>query len=242
MIIIKMLRRPLRKIYEERSKEEDFCPLNKINPRFIELLLLKEDDAFYSHRGISQKAIRDAIKLNAREHRIVTSGSTITQQLIKNLYFRFNKTYTRKISEALMALLAEKILTKDEILELYINIIYYGCGTYGITDAAEYYFSVKPEDMSFNQIFMINVFLNAPTARNPLLHPDKYVRFNKILADNWRKREILSDEEIEIIETCRSDRRLDPQLRESAAGVSKYGKDILINERFGMCTDFGARK
>lgn len=229
----KMHRYPLRQIYEKRKMQDDYCPLNKVKGRFVELLLYKEDDTFYRHRGLFLKGIKEAIKRNLKERRIVSSGSTITQQLIKNLYFRFHKNIFRKLTEIFMALKAEKILSKDEILELYINTIYYGCGTYGISDAAEYYFGVKPEDMSFNQMFMIMVFLNAPTARNPLLHPDAYRDFNKELTERWAKRGVITKDEVDIINR-NLENGFDPQLRKSADGERKYGKDILINEKFGV--------
>lgn len=232
----KMHARPLRDIYEKRKKQDDYCPLNRINGRFIELLLIKEDDTFYRHNGIYPKGIKESIKLNLRKHKIVSSGSTITQQLMKNLYFRFHRNIFRKLPEIIMALRAERILSKDEILELYINTIYYGCGTYGISDAAKYYFDVKPEEMSFNQIFMILVFLNAPTARNPLLHPDSYMRFHKILTGSWTKRGLLTKEEIDTV-TGNLENGLDPHLRKSADGEWKYGRDILINEKYGVEAD-----
>ena len=232
----KLRRYPLRQIYEKRKKQDDYCPLDEVNDRFIDLLLIKEDDEFYYHNGISPVAIKEAIKKDLREHRIVIGGSTITQQLIKNLYFRFHKSIFRKFTEIIMAIKAETILSKDEILELYINIIYYGCGVYGIRDAAEYYFAVKPKDMSFNQIFMIMVFLNAPTAINPLLHPDAYRDFNKVLTGRWEKRRVITKEEVDII-TQNLENGLDPHLRKSADGEWRYGKNILINEKYGLEAD-----
>lgn len=228
----RMTRRPVRRIYEERMDQPDYCPLDRISGRFLDFLLRKEDTAFFHHNGIDWRYMRNALRMDLKKRKIALGGSTITQQLVKNLYFHFGKDLFRKLQEIYMALRVEKILTKDEILELYINVIYYGCGNYGITDAAAYYFSEKPEELSVNQAFMLVILLSAPTARNPLLHPDAYERYAKMILFRWRGWDAFTEEEYKEIIACHAN-GFDPKLRKSADGEWKYGKNIYVNERFG---------
>ena len=114
-------KRPLELLYQQRASESDFIPLSEIPDRMVQFILEAEDSDFYKHHGLNTEGIRDAIVINLNEKRVVSGGSTITQQLVKNLYFRFTKNYIRKATELLIVLQAEKQLGKDRILELYLN-------------------------------------------------------------------------------------------------------------------------
>ena len=129
------IRFPLDRFYRTRSQQEDFIPYDRLPQRLIKYLLLIEDDAFFSHPGFSGAGIRYAFRINREKKQVVTGGSTITQQLVKNIYFGFRHSYLRKAVELVIALSAERSLGKRKILELYMNIIYFGNGVYGISDA-----------------------------------------------------------------------------------------------------------
>ncbi|MCQ2429387.1 MAG: transglycosylase domain-containing protein [Clostridia bacterium] len=172
---VKLKKRPIRKLYDSVRGGGRFTPLGCMPDHLLKTVIRLEDLSFYSHKGYSLYTIRRSMKENLRRFRIVGGGSTITQQLAKNLYFRFNRTYFRKLAELVITLRLEKLLTKDEILELYLNVIYYGNGTWGIGAASEFYFGVDPSELTLNESVFLITLLPAPTAKNPLIHPDRYI-------------------------------------------------------------------
>lgn len=231
-----MKKRPPLALYEERRKQADFIPLSQIPERMVKLLLEMEDDEFYSHRGFSMGEIRSAVKMNFRAKKVVYGGSTITQQLAKNLYFDFTHHHLRKAVELLIALEMERKLGKDRILAFYMNIIYYGYGVYGITDAAKFYFNKPVAALTVNQMFMFAVLPTWPTKGNPIQYPDVFERCrNKRLNHLMKTKpdQVLSREEAEAILARHAD-GLDPELRKADDFTRNYPKEVpLINERFG---------
>ncbi|MDU5082438.1 glycosyl transferase [Tissierella sp. P1] len=147
--------------------DENYIKLDKISDEYLQLVLKSEDKRFYRHFGIDFLAIGRAMYNNIKAHSLVQGGSTITQQLAKNLYFSFEKKYERKIAETFVAIDLEKMLTKDEILELYCNIVYFGEGCYGIKEAANYYYGVEPSDLSTEQAYALVYTLKSPNNYNP---------------------------------------------------------------------------
>ena len=236
--IVHYLRRPITKLYQDLTRRKDYCSLDRLPKRLISMLLIAEDDEFYRHNGINIRAIKEAIQLNCEEKKLITSGSTITQQLVKNLYFTFHKRLWRKLQEALLSQLAERKLSKNEILEMYLNIIYYGCGQYGILSASDYYFGKKPEDLSVNQMFMLIRILNAPTSNNPLTHPENYRKSRDRRANSWERCHILTSEEADLIRSYDVS-RLDRDLREPADEANIFVRPPALNERYGPRSGFG---
>lgn len=232
-----LYRRPIRSLYQKRAALPDFCSLEQVSDKFVEFLLLAEDDMFYRHNGISIPALRTALRLFVANRTIIIGGSTITQQLIKNLYFEFHPTAMRKLTEMIMALAIEKILSKQEIFTFYINIIYYGCGNYGIYRASEYYFHKPAKELDFSQSFLLTRILNGPTFQNPLMHPDVYRKFRDLRVANWKRRGILSEKEAELLLSYPPEKP-DPELREPTDEPQKFVRAPWINERFGPQTDF----
>ena len=228
-------KRPLELLYQQRASESDFIPLSEIPDRMVQFILEAEDSDFYKHHGLNTEGIRDAIVINLNEKRVISGGSTITQQLVKNLYFRFTKNYIRKAAELLIVLQAEKQLGKDRILELYLNIIYYGNGVYGISDAAGFYFGKELRDLSVNQMFMLAVMPYAPTKGNPIQHPDVFerIRDRRLVRFAPDAKALLNEEETALISSYHAD-MLDPDLRKPDEWTMNYPADIvLVNERFG---------
>ncbi len=127
---------------------DNYTEIDKVSDDFLNALISVEDRRFYEHLGVDRISTGRAIMTNIIERRFAEGGSTITQQLAKNLYFDRAKKIERKIAELFVVFQLERKYTKDEILEMYINIIYYGDGYTGIRAASLGYFDVEPSDLS----------------------------------------------------------------------------------------------
>ena len=117
-----------------------YCSLEQINPNCVKAFIAVEDKNFYQHHGLSFPRIAKAFTNNLIAGYSKEGASTITQQLVKNTYLTNEKTIKRKIREAILALKVEQNFTKDQILEMYLNAIYFGNNVYGIANASEFYF------------------------------------------------------------------------------------------------------
>jgi len=154
------------KIKEVKS-DESYVVLDDISPLFLLGVLESEDQSFYRHKGIDYKSISRAIFNNLKAGNIVEGGSSLTQQLAKNLYFSFEKKFERKVAEIFVVRRLEKTLEKNEILELYCNIAYFGEGNYGIREATLFYFNVPPNEMTEEQAAILVDTLKSPSYYNP---------------------------------------------------------------------------
>lgn len=238
-----MMKRPIEGLYEARRKQGDFVPLHDMPERLVRFVLKAEDSDFYVHGAFCWEGIRDAFNVNWQAGTIAMGGSTITQQLAKNLYFRFDRTYVRKATELVIALEAERRLGKDKVLELYLNIIYFGNGVYGIGDAARFYFGKEPNDLTANQMFILAILPTLPTRGNPIQHPEVFERFRdkKLVLFTDPKGPVLTPDEAELIGSYHAE-RLDPDLREPDEFTDTYPQYIpLTNERFGPFHNAGYR-
>ena len=220
------------RIYQSRKQQNDYCELKDISKYIIKYVLLLEDPSFFNHGAINIQSIYKAIQNNIKGGNI-QGGSSITQQLVKNIYFKFEINYIRKIKELLLAIKYEKTLSKDEILELYLNIIYYDNGQYGITNACKFYFNKKPSDVTCNQAYFLARVLPIVGIFNPLYHPKEFLAFRKQRLEDIRIDNSVSEAEYkEIIshnELC-----LDEKLCKPTKQTEKYNKlGPMINERFG---------
>jgi hypothetical protein len=157
---------------------DQWTPLGEVS-RFMEAaVLVSEDGRFWSHRGFDQRAIESSIRQNVEAGRFVRGASTISMQLAKNLYLTREKTLSRKVQEALLTMLLEQELRKDEILELYFNVIELGPGLYGLRQGAQHYFRTTPSDLSVAQSFFLATLLPSPSAQ----HFDE----SGLLKPHWR--------------------------------------------------------
>jgi len=152
---------------EEIRQDENYITFDEIPEEYIKQVLKSEDRRFYYHLGFDPISTTRAMVNNIMAGRFEQGGSTITQQLAKNMYFSFEKNYERKVAELFVAFQLEKELTKDEILELYCNIAYYGEGCYGLKQAAEHYYGVDPLELSEVQIVALVWTLKSPNNYNP---------------------------------------------------------------------------
>ena len=173
------------------NQSRAWVTLNQVTPTALQALIATEDAAFYHHRGIDVRAILGALWETARHGFGTRGGSTLTQQLVKRMFFSPQKTIQRKIAEILLALELEALYArtypgkrtttngtiypayKDHLLELYINTVFYGSNAYGIADAAVVYFGLSPDQLSLSQAALLMGIINAPTAYNPLQNPER---------------------------------------------------------------------
>lgn len=174
-------------IYESSWNQRRLVRLNQIPPLLIDAILAAEDHRFYEHHGVDPVRIVKAALVDLTSHHIQQGASTLTQQLMKNFFLTNQRSYKRKLTEALMAYIAERKFSKDEILENYINDIYLGQrgqeGIYGVWEASEYYFSKEPRDLTIAEMATIAGMISSPNRLNPLRHPqDSQKRRNEVLA------------------------------------------------------------
>ena len=143
----------------------------EIPPQFIQALLSAEDDNFLNHYGVDPSSLMRAATQLVKSGHIQTGGSTITMQVAKNFFLSSERSFSRKTTEILLALQIERQLTKDEILELYVNKIYLGNRAYGIDAAAQVYYGKSIREVSLAQMAMIAGLPKAPSRFNPLANP-----------------------------------------------------------------------
>lgn len=152
---------------EEIRQKENYTKLSELPQIYINAVISVEDHRFYEHNGIDVIAIGRAIINDIKAMSFVEGGSTITQQIAKNEYFTQEKKITRKVAEVFVAFELEKQYTKNEILELYINTIYFGNGYYNIKDACKGYFGKTLNNMTKGECIMLAGIPNAPSVYNP---------------------------------------------------------------------------
>jgi hypothetical protein len=136
--------------------------LDDISPFMIAAVLTTEDGAFYKHKGFNHAAIRSSVQANLKARRFVRGASTISMQLAKNLFLARDKALSRKIEEVILTDYLEQIFRKDDMMELYLNVVEFGPDVYGITQAAEYYFGRKPEELHLAECFFLSSLLPSP--------------------------------------------------------------------------------
>ncbi len=143
----------------------NFTPLDSIAGIVTHAFVSAEDAGFFQHRGIDPSAIESALKRNLVEQRVAVGGSTITMQLVKNLFLSQDRTLARKAQELFLAWHLEQILSKERILELYLNIVEFGPGIYGITDAAKHFFDKHPDQLNLVESAYLALLLPSPKLR-----------------------------------------------------------------------------
>ena len=194
--------KPLEEMVQEIRSQKSYTKISNIPDIYKDAVIAVEDHRFYDHKGIDIIAIGRALLNDIRARELVEGGSTITQQLAKNMYFTQDKTLTRKIAEVFMAKKIESNYNKKEILELYVNYIYYGSGYYDIKSASLGYFDKEPQDLTEGESIMLAGIPNAPSVYNPKVSPklarerqkqviDKMIKYGKL--SEGKADEILSE-------------------------------------------------
>jgi 1A family penicillin-binding protein len=146
----------------------EVIPLERMSPHLKRAVLAIEDAYFYHHKGIDPVGIARALVVNFRAGATLEGGSTLTQQLAKNLFLTSEKTLNRKVAEAVLAMRMEQVFTKDEILELYLNQVFWGNNTNGAETAAQHYFGKSAADLNLAESAMLAGIIQAPSVFNPV--------------------------------------------------------------------------
>ena len=161
---------PLLELYEERRT---VIPFAEIPKHMKDAMIASEDADFYKHGGLDYIGILRAVWTGIQNRKLTQGASTITQQVVKNLILTPEKSIARKVQEALLARQIENALTKDEILAIYLNHVYFGHGNYGVEQAALYFFGVHARDLDLGQAATIAGLVQSPERLSPIKHPDK---------------------------------------------------------------------
>ena len=173
---------PEGKVTEETTgpTTDGWTDLEHISPFMQAAVLTTEDGGFFHHHGFNHASIRNALLANIKARRFVRGASTITMQLAKNLFLSRDKTLSRKLEELILTDYLEQAFTKDEMMELYLNVIEFGPNVYGVTEAADHYFGRKPDELNLAECMFLSSILPQPVHYHHLYeHGD--------LPDSWLK-------------------------------------------------------
>jgi penicillin-binding protein 1A len=232
-------------ITELHVERRIFVPLAHIPQTLRDAVIATEDRRFYSHFGVDPIGIARAIWQNYRRGRIVEGGSTITQQLTKVLFLTPDKSLERKIKEAVLALELERRYSKDRILEMYLNQVYFGNGAYGVEAAARTYFGKSVGELAVRDAALLAGLPRAPSSYSPFEHGEAARRRREIVLRRMVEYGVLAD--VEAKRLARSDLGLIPPERRRTTGQyfleyvqqtleGKYGADMVFKGGLNVYT------
>lgn len=157
---------------EEITTKEDYTPFDQLSKNYVNAVIAVEDHRYYEHGAIDPIGIARAFYTNIRDGQFDEGGSTITQQVAKNVVFNQDKTLLRKLGEVFAAYDLEKNYSKDEIFAFYVNSSYFGDGYYSIYEASQGYYKKDPKDLNLSEATMLAGVPNAPSVYAPTVNPD----------------------------------------------------------------------
>ncbi|MDA8099351.1 MAG: transglycosylase domain-containing protein [Nitrospiraceae bacterium] len=187
--------RPLAQFYD--GKYRVWAPIAAMPPIVIQAVVIAEDDTFFGHQGVNYQAVWEALKHDVQRKRFARGGSTITQQMIKNVLLSKEKTIKRKVREYVLARRAEELLTKRRILEIYLNEVEWGDNLHGIEAASRYYFDKHVGELMPAEAALLAGMLPNPRYYNPVKRPEKALQRREQVLFNMHQAKVLSDEEYE---------------------------------------------
>ena len=168
---------------------------NQLPKNLVKAVIVTEDKRFFDHIGVDFKGIARAFVVNIKAGRVIQGGSTITQQLAKNLFLSPERSISRKLHEVILSLWLEFRFSKEQILSIYLNRVYLGSGTYGVHAASEKYFNKKVEDLDLYESALIASLLKAPSKYNPISNPElSDIRTKKVLRNMFNNQMITVNE------------------------------------------------
>jgi penicillin-binding protein 1A len=232
-------------ITELHVERRILVPLSQIPQSLRDAILATEDRRFYSHWGIDPIGVARAIIQNYRRGRIVEGGSTITQQLTKVLFLTPDKSLERKLKEAVLALELERRYSKDRILEMYLNQVYFGQGSYGVEAAARTYFGKGVSELTVRESALIAGLPRAPTNYSPFDRPEAAKRRREVVLRRLVEFGSIKDEEAKRL--AKTDLGLIPPERRRTTGQyfidyvqqtleAKYGPDLVLKGGLNVYT------
>lgn len=180
---------------EAKVDRKQFVSSKDIPDMMKKAIVATEDRRFYDHGALDLVSVTRALVTNYMAGQTLEGGSTIAQQTVKNIFLSHDRTLSRKIEELALAVQLEKKYTKDEILELYLNTIYFGHGAYGIKDAARIYFGKDVKDLNVSQCAMLAGLPQAPSVYDPINHPEEGIRRMAVVLTLMAQQEYISSED-----------------------------------------------
>ena len=186
------------KVAEIRANPH-YTTLDELPQTYKDAVVAVEDSRFYKHGGLDLISTGRAVVINLREGELAEGGSTITQQLAKNMYFTQEKKFLRKVAELFVAFDLERDYTKDEILELYLNTIYFGSGYYCVYDAAEGYFGKEPSQMTDYESTLLAGIPNAPSVYSLTNSPELAAQRQKTVLECMVQQDYITQEQADEI-------------------------------------------
>ena len=185
-------------IFEHKTAEYEYKEYEEINPNVMKAFISIEDKRYYEHDGVDFKSLMRA-GVRMLQGGDIQGGSTITQQLVKNVFLTQDQVIWRKLEEMVIARELEKIYSKEDIMEFYLNNIYFGYGCYGIESASKYYYQKSTTELSISQIAVLTGVTNNPTFYDPIKNPEnaiqrKNIVLNYMFTNGYIKQEELNAE------------------------------------------------
>ncbi|MEK4030976.1 PBP1A family penicillin-binding protein [Pseudobacillus sp. FSL P4-0506] len=217
------------------ANRSDSVPIAKMPKYLQDAVVSIEDHRFYEHNGFDLKGMSRALVKNTFSGGVVQGGSTITQQLTKNALLSPEQTYKRKVEELFLAIEIEKVYTKKEILEMYLNTIYFGSGAWGVQNASKKYFGKDVNELKLSESAMLAGIIKAPSVLDPYKNMDKSIARRNVVLSQMAKYGYITDEEAERAKQARPD--LEDRSGDPLKGKYPYYTDSVINEainRFGL--------
>ena len=208
---LRIYSKDLKLIAEYGEKKRSILKYHQIPPLFIKALLSAEDESFFFHPGFDPKGLIRAVVELVKTGEKRSGGSTITMQVARNFFLSREQTFTRKFSEILLALEIEKELSKQEIMELYVNKIYLGHRAYGIQASAQVYFGSTINDLDLAQLAMTAGLPKAPSKYNPITNPERAMERRNWILDRMLKLHFITNDEHQFASDQPNTARFHPQ-------------------------------
>ncbi|MCI0453109.1 MAG: transglycosylase domain-containing protein, partial [Candidatus Latescibacteria bacterium] len=215
-------------------EDRALVPLADLPPHMVDAFVSVEDRKFYSHWGVDLFGIMRAVVKNVMAGETVQGGSTITQQLGRNLFDMFEDTLTRKIKEALLAMRIERAYSKDEILEMYLNQIYFGGGAHGVEAAAQTFFGKSARDLTVGEASLLAGLPKNPSRYSPINRPENALQRRTVVLNAMVDTRKLTREEADSIDA------MPVEIRPGKAGRSEFAAYFLEEIRQYLEEKYGA--
>ncbi|MFC1753731.1 transglycosylase domain-containing protein [Thermoproteota archaeon] len=218
----------LAELHKEENRE--LVPLEKISPILQKSVVALEDTDFYKHHGINLKGILRALYKDIKARRFVEGGSTLTQQLARNLFLTKQKKITRKLAEMVLAIQIERRYTKPEILEMYLNQVYWGHNAYGIQSASEMYFGKNAEELSLAEAALMVGMLKGPELFSPFRNYPAAKRRQNVVLNRMARVGLISEDQIPRI----YDQELEFKTRKKLRYKAPYFTQFVVQQLIDM--------
>ncbi len=217
------------------GEDREIVPLDAIPRVLIDAVVAVEDERFWEHSGVDPQAIVRAARTNVGSGSVLEGGSTITQQYIKNTYVGSERNLSRKLKEASLAIQFEKRHTKERILELYLNSVYFGNGAYGVQAASQEYFGIPVSQIDLPRSALLVGLIRAPSTTDPFEDPEGSLRRRTLVLDRMVSAGVIPVDQAEAAKAAPVELRATPEARPYPAPhfIEQVRKFLLTDEAFG---------